>query len=892
MRYFLVAVALSLTLTLSAQTTVKKIVLQGFWWDYNHNDYGLGWADYLTELAPRLSEMGVDAVWIPPFMKQNSAYSVGYAPFDHYDLGDKKQKGPLATKMGTKDELLRMIAVMHANGIEVIEDVVLNHCDGAGSGSGLGGQDENVYSVATNSGYKNFRYVCWETPAENETVANYWARKGRWSKNYTNFYPNPDNNCTTGDICTAYWGPDISFDATAYGVSTNVSGYNPAQTTGYMRNNGRDWMMWMKKQTGVDGFRWDAVKHYPTDVQEDYSWNLKYGVPAWAQGGKEMFNVGEWVGSKTELDNYVQTIQNPTGEMMMGTFDFALREFDSSTGLRGMVYGNGNFNLSLLPGAQQLKRVHYYPLDNLYVHRTVSFVNNHDTFRPTLDAAGNYTGWDVGSELSDHIEPSEPRMSTAYAVIVGMDGNPMLFFEDLFDIGYLGNRFTHDPKDVTSLPSRSDLANLVWCHQNLDFKSGAYQVPWQSGDHLILERAGKALIGITDQYSTAQQNTITSSFAQGTVLKDYSGAHGTETVTVGAAGQVVVKTVAVNPDLNTASRHGYSVWAPVGQDLDTYTPPRSPITVQEWEMANDLGDKHSQSLTQGGAIPANSTNHRVAGKIYPETGEEITVLVYPELVAQPLFVGLYDRFGQLLASTSGAGTLELTYTPTLTDWIAIKVRSADNVNLSQKCWVNASYIAPKVITDAVGNRADNVVSIWTGNGGNTSWLDPDNWEEGTAPTSGSTVILPGHVQPGPVINNNLAITNLTIEAGAILTITEGNCLTVTGELVNNGILEAGGCLINGTEEIASNLLMQRVFSLAPNPTLGSITLFANEAWPAFETLEVRVISADGRILGQFEGILPEINVILAKILDDQPAGAYQVLVRGEIVNQSLPVIKL
>ena len=37
---------------------------------------------------------------------------MGYSPFDHYDLGDKYQKGFLKTKMGDKDQLLRMVAVL------------------------------------------------------------------------------------------------------------------------------------------------------------------------------------------------------------------------------------------------------------------------------------------------------------------------------------------------------------------------------------------------------------------------------------------------------------------------------------------------------------------------------------------------------------------------------------------------------------------------------------------------------------------------------------------------------------------------------------------------------------------------------------------------------------
>jgi alpha-amylase len=84
--------------------------------------------------------MGVDAVWIPPTPKnKNATNDVGYSPFDQYDLGDKYQKGAARTRFGSKDELLRLVAVLHANGIEVVQDVVLNHADGAGTADGSGG---------------------------------------------------------------------------------------------------------------------------------------------------------------------------------------------------------------------------------------------------------------------------------------------------------------------------------------------------------------------------------------------------------------------------------------------------------------------------------------------------------------------------------------------------------------------------------------------------------------------------------------------------------------------------------------------------------------------------------------------------------------------------------
>ena len=125
----------------------QQVVLQGFWWDYWNSNYPNGWANYIADLAPRLKAMGIDAVWMPPSIK-NSNQGNGYSPFDNYDLGDKYQKGFLATRVGNKDELLRGVAILHANGIDVVQDLVLNHNDGAGSANGSGGQDPNAWKTS------------------------------------------------------------------------------------------------------------------------------------------------------------------------------------------------------------------------------------------------------------------------------------------------------------------------------------------------------------------------------------------------------------------------------------------------------------------------------------------------------------------------------------------------------------------------------------------------------------------------------------------------------------------------------------------------------------------------------------------------------------------------
>ena len=655
----------------SQNSNNRQVLLQGFWWDYWNSNYPNGWANYLARLAPRLKQMGIDAVWIPPTIKNTSSSSVGYAPFDNYDLGDKFQKGGVKTRMGDKDEVLRMVAVLKANGIEVIQDLVLNHLTGAGTSNGAGGVDPAAMDDGSTGKYKNFRYASFASPLLSNSSASYLNLSGRFPKNWQNFYPNPGNACCTNEINSPYWGPDISYEDNAYGQSSNAT-FNPVQGPSYMREQTRNWLIWYKKQMGWDGVRLDAIKHFSPIVVEDFLWNLQFNA-LWASGGNDMFAVGEWVGGAQELDNWASAVQNRAG-----TFDFALRN-----ALTGIVYGNGNFNLGTLPNYQQSNR-----------QRTVPFVNNHDTFRPILDNQGNYNGFNLGSQLGQQIEPSDPRFSLAYAAILAVDGAPEIFFEDLFNIGYSGNRFTHQPDDSNTLPVFSDIENLIWCHQNLRFKEGAYLVRWQAEDALIIERDLKAIIGLNDNWDTWQHlSSVQTSFPDGTVLRDYSGANTNTTIVYGGG----KANLSIPPCNGTAAqgRRGYAVWAPDGISTNYQNPPIR--TVQEWEMANDLGDSHSQSLRQGGALPSNSLECRVVGKIFSRANDTIKIEVYPELQTAGLEVILLDSMCNSIDSSSGTGPLFFNLPSTYDGWYTIRLRNQTAQQSGQKAWVKVNYLAPESI---------------------------------------------------------------------------------------------------------------------------------------------------------------------------------------------------
>ena len=59
--------------------------------------------------------------------RANAQYSVGYDPFDDYDIGSKDQRGFVSSRYGTREQLERCVAMLRANGLNVIVDLVENH---------------------------------------------------------------------------------------------------------------------------------------------------------------------------------------------------------------------------------------------------------------------------------------------------------------------------------------------------------------------------------------------------------------------------------------------------------------------------------------------------------------------------------------------------------------------------------------------------------------------------------------------------------------------------------------------------------------------------------------------------------------------------------------------
>jgi glycosidase len=92
--------------------------------------FNTSWRE-IERRIPEVAEAGYTSLWLPPPQKGASGgFSVGYDPFDRFDLGDQNQSGSVATRYGTKSDLLRLMETAHRFGLRVYLDNVMAHNGG------------------------------------------------------------------------------------------------------------------------------------------------------------------------------------------------------------------------------------------------------------------------------------------------------------------------------------------------------------------------------------------------------------------------------------------------------------------------------------------------------------------------------------------------------------------------------------------------------------------------------------------------------------------------------------------------------------------------------------------------------------------------------------------
>ncbi|WP_103863737.1 alpha-amylase [Aquimarina sp. I32.4] len=236
------------------------VMMQAFYWDV---PAGGTWWNVVKEKVDGWSNVGIDAIWLPPVSKaQNGPFSMGYDPFDYYDFGEYDQMGSIETRFGSKLELEALITAAHNNRLSVIADIVINHNSG-------GDLEMNLFT-GTN------------------TYTDYNPMSGLFERTQYDFHPN--------DL--------YANDTGVFGGFADLS---------HRKSYVQDWL-WKKPNSVAkyyknimkfDGWRFDYVKGFEPWVAKEFNQ---------AVGG---FAVGEY------WDSNVNTLAWWTDQAQMSAFDFA-----------------------------------------------------------------------------------------------------------------------------------------------------------------------------------------------------------------------------------------------------------------------------------------------------------------------------------------------------------------------------------------------------------------------------------------------------------------------------------------------------------------------------------------------------------------------------------------
>lgn len=303
------------------------VMLQAFYWDVPRGaETGTYWYSVIYGQRRLINTYFKGGVWLPaPSKGDSGGYSMGYDPFDHYDLGQYDQKGTIPTRFGTFAQLKNLLSVLT---VPRICDIVINHMAG-------GAKEANSFTGGET--FTRFQYPRRVGPGQRD-----------WWKSYHDFHPNGIHR----DRSEPYHHEAFFRDV--------------CQNNEYMREEIRHWLAWLNSgalthngRPGYTGWRFDFVKGMDPFVVRDILKDPRF---------RGQWAVGEfWDGNRDLVKNWL--LQE---DKSAKAFDFPLFYLIA----RMCNTTNGSFDMRQLRGAGL---VGYRSDATDWKHHTVTFVENHDT---------------------------------------------------------------------------------------------------------------------------------------------------------------------------------------------------------------------------------------------------------------------------------------------------------------------------------------------------------------------------------------------------------------------------------------------------------------------------------------------------------------------------------
>ncbi|XP_061338783.1 alpha-amylase 3, chloroplastic-like isoform X2 [Gastrolobium bilobum] len=357
----------------SATGTGYEILCQGFNWESHKSGR---WYMELKEKASELASLGFTMVWLPP--PTESVSPEGYMPKDLYNLN---------SRYGNIDELKDLVKSLHEVGIKALGDAVLNHrCAHYQNQNGIW----NIFGGRLN----------WDDHA---VVADDPHFQGRGNK-------------SSGDNFHA--APNID------------------HSQEFVRKDLKEWLCWLRKEIGYDGWRLDFVRGFWGGYVKDY-----------LDASEPYFTVGEYWDSLSYTYGVMDYNQDAHRQRIIdwisatngtaGAFDVTTKGILHSV-LERCEYWRLSDQKGKPPGV-----VGWWP------SRAVTFIENHDT----------------GSTQGHWRFPGGKEMQ-GYAYILTHPGTPSVFFD------HISSRYKTEIATLISLRKR----NKIHCSSTIQISKAERDV--------------------------------------------------------------------------------------------------------------------------------------------------------------------------------------------------------------------------------------------------------------------------------------------------------------------------------------------------------------------------------------------------------------------------------
>lgn len=448
---------------------------------------GDGYGDIrgIIENLDYLEKLNVDTLWLTPIQYSDSYHG--------YDIIDYCAVDP---KFGSLDDYKELLTKCHEKGMKVIMDLVLNHT----SVNNKWFQNSAKMKVEDGIDYRSFYH--WRNHTT-EDLSESWYQYSEYDYSYYAKF--------------ASGMPELNYD------------YQPTRDA--ILNVAKFWMTLLDDDSGVDGFRIDAVKHiymadevdakstdiiikdYDEATNTDYSSNLTKNLNffSWLISGVKAINPNVYMVGEN-FDGHAFNVA-PYYESFDGMLDFYMYynigQVAGHAGNAAGLAGKSTSSDGSVPTGTNTNKLYGGAWSYLGVLETEKkyggevsgslFTSNHDLPRLINNVAGSFVGkdWTAGTITATNSKEMQQRAITAITAYMTLPGVSWIYYGD--ELGMSSNYGTGEGKNSPHV-DRQYRQPFKWTTNESDSEyTTDYSISGDKTYYVEWDSYNKTLPGVAEQ---------------------------------------------------------------------------------------------------------------------------------------------------------------------------------------------------------------------------------------------------------------------------------------------------------------------------------------------------------------------------------------------------------